>query len=577
MNPLDHFRKSLAAKLVLAFMLVAALPMLAASHVATRLVTSAANENIGRWLREASRYLFHTIDETTTEIAAAYTMLSPRFAQPVVSFTPEELEALANTDVDCIVLKDQAGGILFATPSLQSLSEIPLFPGSAFRWATMQNGEKELIIVVQRTVTAQDGSERILHLGSQFSIRLSESGSAEPIELRIFLPDGAGFRQEYASAPTAAPYTLPAAAITALQTGAEKYAISDADWADSVPDQYFLFTPVRNEQNNILAIFVVSARILPDESVISGYFALFWSFFAGGILLSGGIGYVLARRLTKPIRRLNKGVREIASGNFTGRVAPLGNDEVAELSISFNMMAGQLELMQHESVQSARHERSRMLGEIALGFAHEIRNPLLVIKTSAELVHGKLPDDSKESRLLGLAIEEVGRIDSLIAEFLSFAKPAPLTPTFFRLDTLAQEVLELSAAEFAAKDIACSFINATPDAREARVLGEENKIRQVLLNLVLNAAEAMPGGGSLTVRLYHPEAGGQVCLDVTDTGTGIPENLLTTMHLPFISTKKSGLGLGLAKTYAIIEEHGGGITCKSAPGQGTTFTVCLNS
>ncbi|MCL2790918.1 MAG: ATP-binding protein [Desulfobulbus sp.] len=577
MNPFHHFKKSLAAKLMLAFMLVAALPMLAASHVATRLVHDAANVNIGRWLHEAFQYLFNTIDETAEEIAATYTMLSPRFAQPVVSFTPEELEALAKVDIDCIVLKDQSGGILFATPSLQSLADTPLFPGSAFRWATRQNGEKELIIVVQRTITAQDGSKRILDLGSQFSIRLAESGSAEPLELRIFLPDGGGFRQEYASTPDTAPYALPVEALAALKAGATEYTMFSADWINSLPDQYVLLTPVRNEQGAILAIFVISAHLLPSEGIVSGYFALFWSFFAGGILLSGCIGYVLARRLTKPLRQLNKGVREIAAGNFSGRVTPLGNDEVAELSNSFNITAGQLELMQRESVQSARHERSRMLGEIALGFAHEIRNPLLVIKTSAELVHGKLPDDGKESRLLGLAIEEVGRIDSLIAEFLSFAKPAPFTPTFFRLDTLAQDVLELSAAEFAAKNIVCSFVNETPNTQEVRVLGEENKIRQALLNLVLNGAEAMPDGGSLVVRLYHPEAGDRVCLDVTDTGSGIPEDLLPTMHLPFISTKKSGLGLGLAKTYAIVEEHGGSITCESALGQGTTFSVYLNS
>ncbi|MCL1980384.1 MAG: ATP-binding protein, partial [Proteobacteria bacterium] len=462
-------------------------------------------------------------------------------------------------------------------PSVQSLSETPLFPGSKFHWATMQNGDKELVIVVRRSVTAPDGSERILDLGSQFSVRLSESGGSEPLEFRIFLPDGAGFKQAYASTPDATPYELPTAVIKALQGGAKEYGIFNADWTDSVPDQYFQFIPVENEHGGLLAIFVISAHMLSNEDILSGYYLLFWSFFAGGSLLSGGIGYVLARRLTKPIRLLNKGVRAIASGNLASRVVPHGNDEVAELSEGFNVMAGQLELMQRENVQSARRERSRMLGEIALGFAHEIRNPLLVIKTSAELVHGKLPDAGKEARLLGLAIEEVGRIDSLISEFLSFAKPAPLKPNYFRLDTLARDVLELSGAEFAARNISSSFVDETPGAQGVRVLGEADKIHQVLLNLVLNAVDAMPGGGSLTIRLYNPEGNGRVCLAVQDTGTGIPENLLATMHLPFISTKKNGLGLGLAKAYAIIEEHGGSITCMSQPGQGTTFTICLNS
>ena len=576
MNTLLALKKSLVAKLVLAFILAAVSPMLVASHVATRLVNNAANVNIGHWLHEASRYLFSIIRDAEEEVAAVHTMLYSRFARSGVFFTPDELQALSNLDVDCFVLRDTAGKVLASSSGLQSLAESPLYPGSRFRWATMKNGEKELAIVVRRGVTAEDGSERTLDLISLFRIRLAEGGGEEPFELRIFLPDGNGFRQEYSSSSSAS-YTLPPVALQAINAGAREYSILDADWTDEVPDGYFLFAPVRDKNGGVLAIFAISARVFPQEGGIPGYYALFWSFFICGTLLSGCIGYVLARRLTRPIRRLNKGVRDIASGNFASRVAVQGGDEVAELSGSFNRMAGQLELMQRENVRSARRERSRMLGEIALGFAHEIRNPLLVIKTSAELVHGKLPEGAKDSRLLGFVIEEVARIDSLVSEFLSFAKPTPLQPEYFRLDTLAREVLELSAAEFAARGITASFTDETPGARGARILGEENKIRQVLLNLVLNAMDAMPEGGGLAIRLYKPENEPFVCLAIKDTGAGIPEDLLPTIHLPFISTKKNGLGLGLAKTYAIIEEHGGSIACESSPGRGTVFTVRLNT
>ena len=568
MSLLFSFSKSLAMKLVLAFILAAVPPMLAASHVASRMVSDAANANIGRWLRETSRYLFRSIKDTEEEIAAVHTLLHARFARKEVVFAPEELLALPGLNVDCVVTRDAPGGTLLSDPRMRSVAETPLYPGSPFRWATMKDGEQELAVVVRRDIMLEDGAERGLELVSLFGIRLAENGGEEPVELRIFLPDGDGFRQEYASSPSGS-QVLPLAAIRAMRAGAGEYAVFDADWTDDVPDQYVLFTPARNDRGDILAVFAVSARMLPHQ----GHDALFWSLFFGGILLSGCIGYALARRLTRPVRRLNEGVRNIAAGNFNSRVAVQGNDEVAELSTGFNLMAGQLEIMQRESAQSARHERSRMLGEIALGFAHEIRNPLLVIKTSAELVHGKLPGKGQESRLLGFVIEEVGRIDNLISEFLSFAKPAPLKLGYFRLDALANEVLELSAAECAARGIICSFADETGGAR---VLGEADKIRQVLLNLVLNSLDAMPQGGSLAIRVYAPDKLPRVCFDVRDTGVGIPEALLPTVHLPFISTKKNGLGLGLAKARAVVEEHGGSIACVSAPGEGTVFTVCLN-
>lgn len=132
-------------------------------------------------------------------------------------------------------------------------------------------------------------------------------------------------------------------------------------------------------------------------------------------------------------------------------------------------MARQLEIMRHESIKSARQERSRMLGEIALGFAHEIRNPLVVIKTSAEVVLASLAVKSREVRLLGFVVEEVARINNLISEFLAFAKPSPLKLEYFPLSPLIQEIAELSSAEMDKRGIRYSFSN---EAEDDRVLGE---------------------------------------------------------------------------------------------------------
>lgn len=570
-------KRSLVAKLALAFILVAVPPMLVASNVATRLVSNLANLNVEHWLREAANYLFFTMEESVDELSAVHTLLHDRFALDGIAFSADELEAFSSLDADYLLLKDTAGTVLYTNYPLCGMDEKALFPGSPLKWVSMDGGGRELAITVKRDLTALDGGRRTLELASWFSIQLSESGSNEPVELHIFLPDGGSFRQAFSSSAVSAEHTIPAEAAKALRDGATEYFIPDVDWTDNIPNAHFLLKPIRNEQGDILAVFVLSALMLPLDNALLSYDALFWFFFIFGTVLSGGVGYILARRLVRPIKQLNEGVRSIAAGNLSHRVPEHGTDEVAELSAGFNLMAGQLEIMRHDGVRTARLERSRMLGEIALGFAHEIRNPLVVIKTSAEVVHASLQDKPKETRLLGFVAEEVGRIDSLISEFLSFAKPAPPVFNYFHLHELAREILELSAAECAGRGITWSLADETGagPGREDKVLGERNQIRQVVLNLVLNAMDAMHEGGSLDVRLYKPDHSSRVCLEVRDTGVGIPADMLSSIYMPFISTKKNGLGLGLAKARAIIDEHGGTLTCSSEPGKGTTFTICL--
>ncbi len=598
------FRQSLAAKLVAAFIITAVPPMLAASHVASSMVSDSANRGIVNWLHETTNYLFTTIRDTEAEMIAVQTLLRPRLMRDETAFSAGETEALANLDIDVITLKDGRGRALFSNAPSWALEDAPLYPGSRFHWLNGPGGAKALAVAARADFTTANNEARVLELASRFDIRLSDSGGTQPLELRIFLPagdapgngntgsgdaamrnpagggsasanaPGNGFYQVYSSAGQAE-YVLPAGAVKAMRGGVDEYSIIDGDWTEDTANIYLLLKPVRDGEGGIKAVFAVAAVMFPREAGVPDYGLLFVSFFACGTLISGCGGYVLARRLTLPVRRLNDGVRAIAAGDFSCRVDARGEDEVAELSGAFNLMAGRLDLMQREAVRTARHERSRMLGEIALGFAHEIRNPLLVIKTSAELVHKSLPSGGKETRLMGFIIEEVGRIDSLLTEFLSFAKPTPLKLDYFRLDALARNVLELSAAEFAARNVESSFSDETNG--RARVLGEEKSLRQVLLNLVLNAMDAMPDGGRIDLRLYRdPDRPAGLCLEVRDSGHGIAPDLLPSIHLPFFSTKKSGLGLGLPRAYAIIEEHGGAIRCESAPGQGTRFVICLN-
>lgn len=568
----DIFKGSLVRKLMLAFILVAVPPMLIAGEVATELVNSAINNNVENWLRNTTRYIMASLEESESELKAVHTLLHERFGQKDVFFDKDELEALSDLDADVVLLRDASGEVLLATPPVIGIDPEPLFPATALKWVTMEDGSRELAIVVEGRVKAWDGSMRTLELANLFAIQLSETGKDEPVSLCVYLPSKDGFILAYSSAGGTAP-EISAETLGAVMSGSGEVFIPDWDWTDNTPNAHLFLKGLSDSQGAIAAIMAVSARMLPHDGWLPSSRQLFWGLFVMGMLLAGGAGYFLAKRIVRPVKMLNEGVKNIAAGNLDYRIAVQGNDEIAELSSGFNLMSGQLESMRRDSVESARQDRSRMLGEIALGFAHEIRNPLVVIKTSAELVHAKLPEGSKDSRLMGFVVEEVGRIDSTIREFLAFATPPSVGFEPFQLDKLTQDVLELSAAEFSRRGIRHSL---AIEAHDCRVLGERDQIRQVLLNLLLNAMDAMPEGGDLNVRLYESDDGKYVCMEVADTGTGIPDDVLPTIYQPFATTKKGGLGLGLAKAHAVIEEHGGNITCSSVVGDGTTFTICLN-
>ena len=561
----------LTRKLVLAFILAAVPPMLIAGKVATELVNSTINNNVEHWLRNTTRYIMGSIEKSESQLRAAHTLLRTHFVRGDVSFSPEELRAFSDLDVDVILLRDAKGNVLMSSQPMREFAPMSLFPDANLKWVTMEDGSRTLAIVVSNDILAWDGSQKTLEVVNLSAIKLTETGEDELISIRVFLPTNEGFILAYASGDESLP-DVPKETLNAVLSGSGEVFVPDWDWTDNLNTHLFL-KGLSGKQGETVAVFAVSAHIRPHDRWLPSSQQLFWGIFVVGMLLASCTGYFLARKIVQPIKLLNEGVKNIASGNLGHRIVVLGSDEIAELSTGFNLMGRQLEIMQCEGVESAKQDRSRMLGEIALGFAHEIRNPLVVIKTSAELVHAKLPGEGKDSRLMGFVVEEVGRIDRLIKEFLAFANPEPVTFEFFSLHKLAKDILEISTAELDKHAIRYSLI---VEATDCSVLGEQNQIRQVLLNLLLNALDAMPEGGKLRVRLYETRDKKSLCIEVADTGEGISKDVLPKIFQPFFSMKKDGLGLGLAKTLAIIEAHGGSITCSSEPGQGSVFTVCLN-
>jgi|GEM_PF-3261983 len=219
-----------------------------------------------------------------------------------------------------------------------------------------------------------------------------------------------------------------------------------------------------------------------------------------------------------------------------------------------------------------RAEKLATIGRMAAGILHEIRNPLTSIRGFVQLVAEKRPPQDPEREYLDIVLEELDRVGDYITHFLHLAKPEQRRRTEVDLVDLLRGIMVLVESQGLLKDIEVvqEYASALPP-----IVADPGQIRQVLLNLIQNAFQAMPHGGRLTVRAYLAAEERMVVVDVEDTGIGIPEEHLPRLGEFFFTTKEDGTGLGLALTFRIVREHGGTIEVWSRVGQGSRFTVRL--
>jgi two-component system sensor histidine kinase HydH len=220
----------------------------------------------------------------------------------------------------------------------------------------------------------------------------------------------------------------------------------------------------------------------------------------------------------------------------------------------------------------ARSQRLASVGRLAAGVAHEIRNPLSSIKGFATYFKERYPDKPEDQQTANIMIQEVDRLNRVVGQLLEFARPISIKPRRISLQALLKDSVKLIEDRAAAKNISIHTQNAVP---VDQAWGDPDRINQVLLNLYLNAIDAMESGGELKVGLSSDGGGRQFSITVSDTGCGISPQHFSQIFDPYFTTKSNGTGLGLAIAHNIIEAMGGRITVASTRGTGTTFTVIL--
>jgi two-component system sensor histidine kinase HydH len=245
------------------------------------------------------------------------------------------------------------------------------------------------------------------------------------------------------------------------------------------------------------------------------------------------------------------------------------------LSALFILAAGFLFFKLSFSVAQAemailRADALATLGQMAAHMAHEIRNPLSIIRGAVQRLSSSPARREADHELLSFLPEEVDRLDQIVSRYLDFARVEPLNLVDVDLGALAKETLSMARQELADRGVR---VEIRAPERMSPVRLDRSKIKQALLNLLLNAAQAMPQGGEVRVAVSTTKK--WIQLDVSDTGVGISGHELNKIFQPFYTTKEKGSGLGLAIVAKVVDDHRGRIQVRSQPNRGTTFSILL--
>jgi len=339
------------------------------------------------------------------------------------------------------------------------------------------------------------------------------------------------------------------------------------------------YEPIRNINDQIIGILYVGILEEKYLDVKNQTIIAFMAITLFGALGSMGLSYLISLRISGPINKLASASREIAQGNLNTRVEIESTDELGELAESFNAMASALKerdekLKEFTRTKIMESERLALIGHLAANVAHELNNPLQGIVTYSHLLLEKAPPGDSTVPSLVKITNQANRCRDIIRGLLDFSRQRKPDKTLCDVNSVLQDCLSLveNQALFHNIQIREDYAKDFP-----MVIIDPSQIERVFINMIINAAEAMDGGGQLTLATRFNQTDQFVEVQFTDTGHGIAKENLDKIFDPFFTTKETGhgVGLGLAISFGIVKEHNGTITVDSEAGKGTTFIVRL--
>jgi signal transduction histidine kinase len=326
------------------------------------------------------------------------------------------------------------------------------------------------------------------------------------------------------------------------------------------------YRPLSNRSKTAVALVVDMTETIQTRVTIAR------TLFALSLLIAlvtFGLSHLLARHITSPITELAATSRLVAEGDLSRRASIQGEDEVGALARAFNDMIEKLQQSKDKLMQS---ERLVATGLLAAQVAHDVRNPLSAIKMQTQLLRTRLRPGEENQEILQSVLRDVDRVEWVVKGLLELARPGELKLSETHINGVVSEVLRLIDPQMRHRKV---HVETRLDASIPAFAVDQDRLKQVLLNVCLNASEAMPTGGVMKISTdFAPELG-SVFIDVDDEGTGVDPAIRDRLFSPFASSKKDGIGLGLFSARNILERHGGSIELLNAPGGGTRARLTL--
>jgi len=350
------------------------------------------------------------------------------------------------------------------------------------------------------------------------------------------------------------------------------------DWSsDRADEEVFHAIPLRGigKDHPLLGILLIGnsrrsyvelKRRIRDSALLVG---------GGGIVLAILLSSWASARVTRPVVQLARAAQDVASGNWNASVHVEGHDEVAQLAESFNSMTRELLAHKERLVQS---ERVAAWPELARRLAHELKNPLFPLQLTVENLiraRSQSPEMFEEifhesSRTL---LAEISNLKAIIGRFSEFSKMPQPQLQLVQVNEIVETVARLFQSQFQAEGRAAIVCRLALDPHLPQIVADPELLHRALSNLVLNAMDAMPNGGTLTLRTRSEDA--KVIVAIADTGSGLTREECERIFTPYYTSKQHGTGLGLAIVQSVISDHGGTISVQSEPGKGSVFVIEL--
>ncbi len=297
-----------------------------------------------------------------------------------------------------------------------------------------------------------------------------------------------------------------------------------------------------------------------------------------GLLIGVAGATLLARRITRPLKKLVEGTVKISKGDFTQEIDINTQDEIGNLAQSFNEMSHQLFLTRQRMEAANRRliqaEKLASIGRISAGIAHEIRNPLTSVKLNIQKVMESENLDEIDKEHLDISQEGIGHIENFVKELLNFTRVSELQLAHFSVEEIIDESVKMIRGSLKLKKV---HLERDVEKDLPHVLVDGDKLRQVFLNILHNACESVNEGGKIKISLSHlgESDGRKAKIEISDNGIGIPEKDWENIFEPFYTTKSTGIGLGLANARKIIEQHKGSIRVIKKRGKGACFEILI--